>query len=65
MRSMSDGGQTRGEEFTHRDGFEIAGRQAQHHAAHAVERFEPESDQRLLARYLKWLALMREAAGAA
>ena len=28
-----------------------------------VERFEPESDQRLLARYLKWLALMREAAG--
>jgi glycerol kinase len=30
-----------------------------------VERFEPESDQRLLARYLKWLALMREAAGAA
>jgi hypothetical protein len=28
-----------------------------------VERFEPEPDQRLLARYLKWLALMREAAG--
>jgi glycerol kinase len=29
-----------------------------------VERFEPEPDQRLLARYLKWLALMREASGA-
>jgi glycerol kinase len=28
-----------------------------------VERIEPEPDQRLLARYLKWLALMREAAG--
>jgi glycerol kinase len=28
-----------------------------------VERFEPEADQRLLARYLKWLALMRDAAG--
>ena len=28
-----------------------------------VERFEPEPDQRLLARYLKWLALMREASG--
>ncbi len=27
-----------------------------------VERFEPEYDQRLLARYLKWLDLMREAA---
>jgi glycerol kinase len=30
-----------------------------------VERFEPESDQGLLARYLKWLALMRDAAGGA
>lgn len=29
-----------------------------------VERFEPDADQRLLARYLKWLALMREASGA-
>jgi glycerol kinase len=28
-----------------------------------VERFEPDADQRLLARYLKWLALMREASG--
>ena len=28
-----------------------------------VERIEPEPDQQLLARYLKWLALMREAAG--
>lgn len=28
-----------------------------------AERFEPEHDQQLLARYLKWLALMREAAG--
>jgi len=28
-----------------------------------VERFEPESNQRLLARYLKWLDLMREATG--
>jgi glycerol kinase len=28
-----------------------------------VERFEPDPDQRLLARYLKWLALMREASG--
>ncbi len=28
-----------------------------------VERFEPDPDQRLLARYLKWLALMRDAAG--
>jgi glycerol kinase len=27
------------------------------------ERFEPEGDARLLARYLKWLGLMREAAG--
>jgi hypothetical protein len=34
-------------------------------AAPPVERFEPEPDQRLLARYIKWLALMREAAGAA
>jgi glycerol kinase len=31
--------------------------------ASPVERIEPEPDQRLLARYLKWLALMREAAG--
>ena len=30
-----------------------------------AERFEPESDQRLFARYLKWLALMRDAANAA
>jgi glycerol kinase len=29
-----------------------------------AERFEPDADQGLLARYLKWLALMREAAGA-
>ncbi len=29
----------------------------------ATGRFEPEPDQRLLARYLKWLKLMREAAG--
>jgi glycerol kinase len=28
-----------------------------------VERFEPDPDQRLLARYLKWLALMKEASG--
>jgi len=28
-----------------------------------VERFEPEEEPRLLARYLKWLGLMREAAG--
>ena len=28
-----------------------------------AERIEPEPDQQLLARYLKWLALMREAAG--
>jgi sugar (pentulose or hexulose) kinase len=28
-----------------------------------VERFEPEEEPRLLARYLKWLDLMREAAG--
>ena len=27
------------------------------------ERFEPEGDQQLLARYLKWLDLMREATG--
>jgi glycerol kinase len=31
--------------------------------APAVERIEAEPDQQLLARYLKWLALMREAAG--
>ena len=31
----------------------------------AFERFEPEHDQRLFARYLKWLALMREAASGA
>jgi glycerol kinase len=30
---------------------------------HPVERFEPEHEPALLARYLKWLALMREAAG--
>ena len=29
----------------------------------AMQRFEPEPDQRLLARYLKWLELMRAAAG--
>jgi glycerol kinase len=34
-------------------------------AAPPVERFEPDPDQRLLARYIKWLALMREASGAA
>ena len=28
-----------------------------------IERFEPEPDDRLLARYLKWLALMQDAAG--
>jgi hypothetical protein len=28
-----------------------------------AERFETEDEPRLLARYLKWLALMREAAG--
>jgi sugar (pentulose or hexulose) kinase len=28
-----------------------------------VVRFEPEQEPRLLARYLKWLGLMREAAG--
>ena len=33
-------------------------------AAPPTERFEPEYDQGLLARYLKWLELMREAAGA-
>ncbi len=33
-------------------------------AAPAAQRFEPEPDQRLLARYLKWIELMREAAGA-
>jgi glycerol kinase len=32
-------------------------------AGPASDRFEPEPDQRLLARYLKWLELMREAAG--
>jgi hypothetical protein len=32
-------------------------------AAPPVERFDPDADQRLLARYLKWLALMREASG--
>jgi hypothetical protein len=30
---------------------------------HPVERFEPGHEPALLARYLKWLALMREAAG--
>ena len=29
----------------------------------AVERLEPEADQQLLARYLKWLELMRAATG--
>jgi hypothetical protein len=31
-------------------------------ASQAVDRFEPEPDPQLLARYLKWLELMREAA---
>jgi glycerol kinase len=31
-------------------------------ASQAADRFEPEPDQQLLARYLKWLELMREAA---
>ncbi len=43
--------------------FQVAGMPAGFPAP-PVERFEPEPDQRLLARYLKWLALMREAAGA-
>jgi sugar (pentulose or hexulose) kinase len=44
--------------------FQVAGMPAGF-VAPPVERFEPEPDQRLLARYLKWLALMREAAGGA
>jgi hypothetical protein len=32
-------------------------------ASPPTSRFEPENDQSLLARYLKWLELMREAAG--
>jgi glycerol kinase len=42
--------------------FQVAGMPAGF-AAPPVERIEPEPDQQLLARYLKWLALMREAAG--
>jgi glycerol kinase len=44
--------------------FQVAGMPAGF-GAPPVERIEPEPDQRLLARYLKWLALMREAAGEA
>jgi glycerol kinase len=44
--------------------FQVAGMPAGF-AGPPLERFEPEDDQRLLARYLKWLALMREATRAA
>jgi glycerol kinase len=44
-------------------GFLVAGEPAGF-ASPPTGRFEPETDQRLLARYLKWLELMREAAGA-
>jgi glycerol kinase len=44
--------------------FQVAGMPAGFQAPPA-ERFEPEHDARLLARYLKWLALMRDAAGTA
>ena len=43
-------------------GFLVAGEPADF-ANPPTGRFEPEPDQRLLARYLKWLQLMREAAG--
>lgn len=43
--------------------FQVAG-MPKDFGAPPVERFEPDADQRLLARYLKWLALMREASGA-
>jgi glycerol kinase len=42
--------------------FQVAG-MPKDFAAPVVERFDPDADQRLLARYLKWLALMREASG--
>jgi len=42
--------------------FQVAGMPAGF-AAPPVGRIEPEPDQQLLARYLKWLALIREAAG--
>jgi glycerol kinase len=42
--------------------FQVAGMPAGFRGS-PVERFEPEPEERLLARYLKWLALMREAAG--
>jgi glycerol kinase len=44
--------------------FQVAGMPAGFEAP-PVERFEPDPDQSLLARYLKWLALMREAASGA
>ena len=44
-------------------GFLVAGEPAGF-ASPPTGRFEPETDQGLLARYLKWLELMREAAGA-
>ena len=44
-------------------GFLVAGEPAGF-ASPPTDRFEPETDQKLLARYLKWLELMREAAGA-
>jgi len=43
--------------------FQVAGMPREFGSA-PVERFAPERDARLLARYLKWLASMREAAGA-
>jgi hypothetical protein len=42
--------------------FLVAGEPADF-AAPPVERFEPDPDQSLLARYLKWLELMRAASG--
>lgn len=44
--------------------FLVAGMPADFQAP-PLQRFEPDPDQQLLARYLKWLALMQEAAGAA
>ena len=44
-------------------GFLVAGGSSEFRGP-PVERIEPEPDQRLLARYLKWLALMQEAARA-
>ena len=44
-------------------GFLVAGEPVGY-ASPPTERFEPDANQHLLARYLKWLELMREATGA-